>query len=644
MRLADLLDHQRHAVEERWLERVRPLAPRDGLAREELLGSLPAFLAELAGALRRLEGAPASSALPERSPAAKAHGQRRQRLGYATAPVAREYPLLHEVILEAAAAAGVAVSAREGVLLARCMSTAAAEALFPFASASEQAALSSEIAERSDAEARAEAERQKLHEIFEQAPVVIAIIGGPEYTFSFANPAYRRLVGGMDVVGKPLREALPGPELQGICALLDGVVASGIPYVGREVPMTLATHAPEDVQYFTFVYQPMRGPDGRVHSVLGCGYEVTDQVRARRQAEALAAQLEAILQAFPEAVYVADATGITRANAAGLSLLGAASVEEVSRDIAVLHERARVRRADTGEPLPPEENALALALQGRTGFSDIVVRDLSRGEDRVLHVSAAPVRVGGDVVGAVSICTEITERTLAEQALRERADFEEKLIGIVGHDLRQPLQTIAMAAGLLLRRPGLDERALWGVQRMTAAAARMQRMLRDILDFTRARLGGGIPIERAPGDVAQLAREAAEEVQLVHAGRHVAVAIEGSGEGRWDADRLRQVLDNLLTNALAYSPAGTPVRLEVDGRTPDAVHVRVHNAGAPIPAELLPVLFQPLTRGAGTGGAERSVGLGLFIVRHLVEAHGGRVEVASSEAEGTTFSMRLPRG
>jgi signal transduction histidine kinase len=228
--------------------------------------------------------------------------------------------------------------------------------------------------------------------------------------------------------------------------------------------------------------------------------------------------------------------------------------------------------------------------------------------------------------------------------MRERADFEEKLIGIVGHDLRQPLQTISMSAGILLMRPGLDARALAGVQRITAAAARMQRMLHDILDFTRARLGGGIPLARVQSDVARLAQEAAEEVQLVHAGRRVEVRAEGDGEGRWDADRLRQVLDNLLSNALAYSPAGTPVRIEVDGRMPGEVRVHVHNAGAPIPAEVLPVLFQPLTRGSGVGGAERSVGLGLFIVRHIVEAHGGRVEVASSESNGTTFSVHLPRG
>jgi PAS domain S-box-containing protein len=663
MRLADLLTQQQHAIEERWLERVRPLAPRAGLTREELVDSLPAFLAELARALRHLEDASVTSALPESSPVAEAHGQQRHRFGYATEAVAREYPLLHEVILLVAATSGVAVSAWESILLARCMGTATAEALSHFAAASElelrrsegdarlQHAFTAEqllrvqAAERKAREsaAAAEAERKKLHDIFEQAPVLIAIVEVPDFIFTFANPAYRALLGGLDVEGKSLPEVLPEFEGQ-LRALVDGVVASGVAFVGREVPIRLPHRAPGEDQFFDFVYQPMFDAEGRVRGILACGYDVTDQVRARQQVQRLAAQLEAILQSFPEPLFVADATGVTRANAAGLRLLGATSMEALEQDMATLYQKAFIRRADTGEPLEPKDNLLVRALEGHTVFLDCIMRDPITGADRVMRSAAAPVRVGEQVVGTVAFSTDITERIQAERSLRERADFEQKLIGIVGHDLRQPLQTIAMSAGILLMRPGLDERALVGVQRITAAAARMQRMLHDILDFTRARLGGGIPLERVQSDIGQLAREAAEEVALVHPERQVEVAVEGSAEGRWDADRLRQVLDNLLTNALAYSPAGTPVRLEVDGRTPGEVHVRVHNAGAPIPAEILPVLFQPMTRGTRAAGAERSVGLGLFIVRHLVEAHGGRVEVASTEAEGTTFSVHLPRG
>lgn len=656
MRLADLLTQQQPAIEARWLERVRPLAPRADLTRAELLDSLPEFLGELARALRHLEDPTIAAALPEKSPTAEAHGGQRHRLGYATEAVAREYPLLHEVLLLVAATCGVPVSAWEGILLARCMGTAAAEALTHFAAGGEQASrqsadsarlqhasLAEQLRRAEAAEAEAEAQRQRLHDIFEQAPVLIAIAEGPDYVFTFANPAYRALLGGLDVVGKSAREVLPEFDEQ-LRALVDEVLATGVPFVGREVPIRMPGSAPGEDQFFDFVYQPLRDAAGRVRGILACGYDVTGQVRARKQAQRLAAQLEAILQSFPEPLFVADATGVIRANAAGLRLMGAASMDELDRDLPALEAKVLTRRADTGAPLKPEENLLGRALAGHTGFLDTIVRDPVTGGDRVMRGAGAPVRIGEEVVGAVAFNTDITERIAAERALRERADFEEKLIGIVGHDLRQPLQTISMAAGIVLRQPGLDARALVGVQRITAASARMQRMLRDILDFTRARLGGGIPVERVGSDLGILARDAAEEMELVHPDRRVLVAVEGGTAGRWDADRLRQVLDNLLTNALAYSPAGSPVRLEVDGRAPGEVRVQVHNEGAPIPAALLPVLFQPLTRGTGVGSAERSVGLGLFIVRHLVEAHGGRVEVASSEAEGTTFLLHLPRG
>jgi PAS domain S-box-containing protein len=505
------------------------------------------------------------------------------------------------------------------------------------------AVLFTDITQRKQAEAQAEAERQKLHDVFQQAPVAICILEGPRHTFTFANPPYLKLVPGPDILGKPLVEALPGMEEQGFDKLLDQVVASGTPFVGNAVPVKLSHHAEGEVDYMNFVYQPMRDAQGQVRGVVVCAFEVTDQVLARRQAEGLSAQLEAILQSFPEPVYVADATGLTRANAAGLSMVGAKSPAQLERSIALLHEKAQVRRADTGAPLAAEESPLARALQGHTSFLEFIIRDLTTGRDRVMRSAAAPVHVGEQVVGGVCVCTDITERTAAERALRERTDFEEKLIGIVGHDLRSPLQSVLLSATALLRQEELDVRAMRNVTRIRTSAERAHRMIRDLLDFTQARLGGGIPLERRSVDVPALVREVVDEMEANFPERQVQVALEGESQAELDRDRMAQVLTNLLHNALRYSPEDTPVRVRMEVGE-EALVLAVHNRGEPVPPERLPHLFQPMQRATHqedrTG---RSVGLGLFIVRHLVEAHGGSVQVASSREEGTTFTVHIPR-
>ena len=138
-------------------------------------------------------------------------------------------------------------------------------------------------------------------------------------------------------------------------------------------------------------------------------------------------------------------------------------------------------------------------------------------------------------------------------------------------------------------------------------------------------------------------RQTLEEVRLAHPERHVELVQHGPDAGRWDGDRLAQVVTNLVNNALAYSPPETPVRVETRGEADGGVVLSVHNQGEPIAPSLLPRLFEPLTRGPPSqGSAARSIGLGLYIVNRIVHAHGGTVEVRSTPAEGTTFTVHLP--
>lgn len=217
------------------------------------------------------------------------------------------------------------------------------------------------------------------------------------------------------------------------------------------------------------------------------------------------------------------------------------------------------------------------------------------------------------------------------------------MIGIVSHDLRNPLNAIALGTQVLLSGAQHDERASKTLRRIRASVDGATRLVNDLLDFTQARLGSGIPVRRQTTDLRGIVQQVLEELQPVYPARQIQRDVSGDVGGEWDADRIGQAVMNLVSNALKYGDAEGPITIRTHGET-DWVTVAVHNPGQPIDAQLLPVLFEPLRRGTSDADrSARSVGLGLYIVKHIVEAHGGTIDVVSTLAQGTIFSMRLPR-
>jgi signal transduction histidine kinase len=214
---------------------------------------------------------------------------------------------------------------------------------------------------------------------------------------------------------------------------------------------------------------------------------------------------------------------------------------------------------------------------------------------------------------------------------------------MVSHDMRGLLQTMSLSTGALLRVDTLDARVKQSLLRISQTAERATRMMRDLLDFTQMRLAGGIAVRLSAVDLERVVEDALDEVRTRFPERPVTCTRSGDVHGQWDGDRLVQVTVNLLTNALKYSPEGSPV--EVSLRDDGAwVQLEVHNLGDPIAAEHVSRLFSPFERaGKVPGHAHGGLGLGLFIVAQLVRAHGGQVGVESTSDEGTTFRVRLPR-
>lgn len=240
----------------------------------------------------------------------------------------------------------------------------------------------------------------------------------------------------------------------------------------------------------------------------------------------------------------------------------------------------------------------------------------------------------------------VTKRFQAVTKLEETIRYNELFAGVLAHDLRNPLGAMMTAAQLLLmRREGegaLSDRETKPLGRIVTSGQRMATMIEQLLDFTRIRLGGGIPIEPHETNLADLCGQAVAELELGHPEWIIQRQAIGDLRGAWDSDRLLQVLSNLLANACQHGVAGVPVFVKLDGSDGHRVGIEIRNRGA-IPASLLPHLFDPF-RSTGHGRDQsRGLGLGLHIVREIVRGHGGSVEVVSNDSEDTTFLVRLPR-
>ena len=240
---------------------------------------------------------------------------------------------------------------------------------------------------------------------------------------------------------------------------------------------------------------------------------------------------------------------------------------------------------------------------------------------------------------------ELAEHRRIQEEFMRAAELEQQLVGIVGHDVRTPLSAILVTAQAQLASSKLEPAQRVAFERVARGGERIRQIADLLLDFTRARLGGGIPVTRRPGDLNALCRRVADELQAAHPGQVLQCELWPRAlPGEWDLDRLAQVLANLLDNAFKHGAEGTPVRLSSREQGEDEVLLEVHNEGPPIPEHLLAVIFEPFRRGEPADEPARtSLGLGLYIAHDIVRAHGGSLTVHSTAGEGTTFRVCLSR-
>lgn len=510
------------------------------------------------------------------------------------------------------------------------------------------------------ARAEAELQRNRLYSMLANAPAFICISRGADHVFEFANRLYCKTVGNRALIGRTIREALPDLEGQGVFERLDQVFTTGQPFIGTEVAVQFDRqgHGVIEEGFFNFIYQPIVDINGVVEGIMTLGFEVTDQVVARRQAESLAVDLSIQQVALKRSE--ARFNRLVESNIIGVILAGPGGTILEANDAfleMVGYTREDLRRGVMRwtEMTPPEyvsqdEHALGeLASFGRcTPFEKEYIRkDGSR-----VPILLGAAQLEGDEVAWVCFVLDLTESKKVEALLRQQAAalsqanrLKDEFLATVSHELRTPLNAILGWATMLRSKqldPATTNRALETIER---SARSQNQLIDDLLDVSRI-ITGKLRLDVRPVVLVSVIEAAIDSIRPAADAKNIRIQSlldPSAGPVSGDPNRLQQVFWNLLSNAVKFTPKGGRVQIRLE-RINSHIEVTVSDTGQGISAEFLPYVFERLQQADSTTTRRHGgLGLGLSIVRHLVELHGGNVHANSAgEGKGATFMVSLP--
>lgn len=500
-------------------------------------------------------------------------------------------------------------------------------------------ALRGRMAERERAEEvlraayhRAEEHADLLEDLFQSSLAGLSLQDA-SLRYLKVNPAFRAMMPRPDVdpVGRRLTEVWPPDAAARLATRFQAVLEDGVPLRLSGVECDF----PGDDRHW-FDLQVVRVRYQGEPTLLGAHWETTDLVEARQRAERSAGALDAVLGSLPHGVAVYDQRGrVVRTNAAaeaalGYARIGAVSLEERVRRFGLLHP--------DGRPVTVSEWPVVRALAGETVQGEVLARPPATPDGRAtwLAVSAAPiVHPSGEHAGAVAAFLDVTRE-------HELIQLREDLLQMVSHDLRTPLNAILAQAHLIRRTPGAPPKVTERAEAVVRTCQRMGGMIQDLLEMVLLE-SGHLTLRPTRLDLGAFLRELVERMRgPLGAGRVSVQVADPAPVVEADAARLERVVVNLLTNALKYSPTRTPVTVSA-ARLPGGgeVAIEVADRGVGIAPEDVPRIFGRFYR-AAHGRTPSGLGLGLYIARLLVEAHGGHIEVDTAPGLGSRFTVRLP--
>jgi PAS domain S-box-containing protein len=484
--------------------------------------------------------------------------------------------------------------------------------------------------------------RARLEAVLESAPIGIAVVSADELRFELANrewidfaARYGRVSEGTELIGLRVGDIIPHLE-----PILSEAAEKNRVVVDEEIPVRSGGH----VFFFDRIISPVRGRfSGVPQSLTLLVQDVTEPVRSKQEIEALVrmmedrtARLDSILGSMTDALWVFDADGeVVDVNRAALSMFGLASQSDaIARGNFVdFHLRYPDHRTVDAKDLP-----YARALRGEIVPDFVAVGShLITGRDLDLSVAAAPIRSGGSVVGAVMVIRDIS-------ALQELDRKKDEFLSVASHELRTPLTTIRGYTQLLLQllyEIDPQERTAY-LQSMLGEIDRMMGLISELLDVSRIQRNR-LQVSLQDLDWVEFVRTLAAATALQHPER--SIAFSSAVDELWikaDPQRMRQVIDNLMSNALKYSPETSPVRVRVEAAN-RTLSTYVADEGIGIPADELPRLFERFHRARNVSSRYYGgLGLGLYISRAIIEAHGGTISVETQEGRGSTFRIDIP--
>jgi PAS domain S-box-containing protein len=499
-----------------------------------------------------------------------------------------------------------------------------------------------------------DAQRRQLLSLFEQAPSFMAFLGGDQHVFEMANTAYRQLTGFREVLGRRVCDALPEVAEQGFIALLDGVFRSGEPYIGRGVPIQLQ-RGPGGVsedRFLDFIYQPIRGADGRVEGIFVQGHDITEQKRAEAALRESETRFRNMADHSPVMLWVTDVQGrCTYLSRAWYDFTGREGESVLADD--------HLSDADPSDA----SRIRAILAQAHARQQSFRVEYRLRAKDgsyRWVLDSASPrASAVGEFLGLAGSVVDIHDQKMVEQQIRQLNEELERRVAertaelseannelesfsySVSHDLRAPLRHITGFAQLLERRAqgSLDEVSRSHLKTISDAAKEGGKLVDDLLAFSRM---GRAEMKRVQTSLAELVAEARRELEADARERTVRWSIGELPEVMVDPALFRLAIKNLLSNALKYTRERADPQITVQASVEQGeIHVWVQDNGVGFDMQYVDKLFGVFQRLHSAEQFE-GTGIGLANVRRIINRHGGRVWAEGRPGQGATFHFSLP--